>query len=450
MHADSFPRFARTGGLVAAGLLIGWLATSLVLHASLGADYPFDARPGIDALADLDFGAFVESSPLMGPFSLFLRAPFVALSDAFGGSELWDYRLGIVPCLLVAAGLALLVAWLARRRGQAALYCVALVWFWVIGPVNEDALIGGHPEEFLAGSLAVSAVIAAVLDRTILAAVLLGLAVATKQWALVAVAPTLVAAPRAHLRLGLVALGIAVILYLPQAAGNWSGFKDQTSSAADASVGTTDHASAPAKELTIWWPLLTRKEQRLNDGVENITWTRYEAPFLLRRYARPGIVVAAVLLSLLYLRRRRERPAEDALALLALAFLLRCLLDPYDAFYYHVPFFMALSAWEVMSRRSVPVLAVVAALATWVMSGQHLDLERGDQFAYAYLAWSVPLAALLTLIVFAPRRVSERISRALGPSLQTPGDQPRWTNQPPPSRSRNTTTLRPSESTSSK
>ena len=57
------------------------------------------------------------------------------------------------------------------------------------------------------------------------------------------------------------------------------------------------------------------------------------------------------------LRRRRAR-RDDALALLALALLLRCALDPWNLVYYHLPCALALVAWETRRGRPYPVLAL--------------------------------------------------------------------------------------------
>ena len=53
----------------------------------------------------------------------------------------------------------------------------------------------------------------------------------------------------------------------------------------------------------------------------------------------------------------RPRRREDALALLALLFLARCALDPWNIHYYHLPLVLALLAWEVERRRRLPVLS---------------------------------------------------------------------------------------------
>ena len=56
----------------------------------------------------------------------------------------------------------------------------------------------------------------------------------------------------------------------------------------------------------------------------------------------PLIVALALPLSAAWWFSRRRTP-DDVLALLALLFLLRCLLDPVDNAYYHVPFLLSLT-----------------------------------------------------------------------------------------------------------
>ena len=61
----------------------------------------------------------------------------------------------------------------------------------------------------------------------------------------------------------------------------------------------------------------------------------------------------------------RRRTPDDVLALLALLFLLRCLLDPVDNAYYHVPFLLALVAWEGLTRRGPPVVSLLSSAAIY-------------------------------------------------------------------------------------
>ncbi len=64
--------------LYAAGTAIVLLFFSAAITAEPGLDYFIDAGTPIDALARGDWREFYANQPLMGSFSLFLRAPFVA------------------------------------------------------------------------------------------------------------------------------------------------------------------------------------------------------------------------------------------------------------------------------------------------------------------------------------------------------------------------------------
>src|SRR3954447_12373199 len=70
------------------GLLIGLaVSAGIGLRAPVSIDYSHDAGPGIQALLH---GGWTELSaqPLMGPLSLVVRAPLVALVQALGADEL--------------------------------------------------------------------------------------------------------------------------------------------------------------------------------------------------------------------------------------------------------------------------------------------------------------------------------------------------------------------------
>jgi hypothetical protein len=137
-------------------------------------------------------------------------------------------------------------------------------------------------------------------------------------------------------------------------------------------------------------------------------------------------------LSLLAWIRRMDR--QDALLLLALCFLIRCVVDPWDTAYYHLPFLLALAAHEVIGRRRAPLAALLATVAVYgstIMARDHLV---PDVQAALYLAWSVPAMAACVLALYAPARWRAIVARALGrahtalPSLSrllVPAEAPR-------------------------
>jgi hypothetical protein len=97
----------------------------------------------------------------------------------------------------------------------------------------------------------------------------------------------------------------------------------------------------------------------------------------------------------LWLRERGGRVGvRSALLALALAMLLRCVLDTWDTEYYLLPFVMALLAWEVSAPVArLPALALSSSVLAW-LSFQWLPQHVSpDLQAAVFLAWSLPLTA---------------------------------------------------------
>jgi hypothetical protein len=97
--------------------------------------------------------------------------------------------------------------------------------------------------------------------------------------------------------------------------------------------------------------------------------------------------------------------------------LLRCILDPQDLFYYHLPFVLALAAWEAHTRRRAPWLSVSSLVGLYVVFNVvgAADAHTWADFA-GYLAVTLPLVAYLTLRVFG----ASRRDTPAGEPLQAP------------------------------
>src|SRR3954454_9581137 len=115
-------------------------AASVVRAARAGGrwDYAVDAGPPIDALTHFRLHDFLAARPDMGPLSLVLRAPFVAVGQIFSDAHnqhppedyrYWisDYRWGVVPCVLAAGAFGIALARFAEARGRGLLACAAIV-----------------------------------------------------------------------------------------------------------------------------------------------------------------------------------------------------------------------------------------------------------------------------------------------------------------------------------
>jgi glycosyl transferase family 87 len=382
-HALMLLGVAVAAGLISAGPPLGVDYTG---PSTIGKNA---AGPSLEALVRGDLHEFFAQQPMMGGFSLFLRAPFVALVSLFDGKLLHEYRAGAFPCVLALGVLGLVLA--GRVQGErpwaARLVVVGLV---LAGPMTFKSLFWGHPEELLAAALAVGAVIAAP-RRATLAAVMLGCAIATKQWALVAIVPVLVAAlPDRRLRLLLLAGAVAVLWTAPMAIGDLGRFLDQSHAAGHAGAGVTPSS--------LWWQF--GDVVSVQPGLEGGEVRDYAIPMWMTKAAEPFTMAVAAALSILFWRRRRRYCVADALTLLALLMLLRCILDPMTISYHHAPFYTALAAAGVLRTRGIPLLTVAVAGA--LMATSQLALSP-DLLNGVYLAWSLPLAVGLGLSLFAPR-----------------------------------------------
>ena len=385
------------------GVLLFAVALALMLRSAFpidaGVDYFSDASAAIDALAQGDLTTFFAQEPLMGAFSLLLRAPFVAL--VFDRSIDTVYFAGVLPCL---AAVALLAYALRRRMTALGRPAAAITLVTVVAVLNFGVFRSvhwGHPEEILGGALCAGAVLAALRDRGLLAGLLLGLAIATKQWAAIAVVPVLLAASQRRVALLLAAGAIAGALTLPSMLVKPETFVavHKQAAVAGAHIGPANVWMAIARERTAQERHLTAEGYA------------YAIPSSIAALTHPAIVLAAVPLGLLFWLRRRSLKREDALGLLALLLLIRCLADPWNIDYYHAPFLLALLGWEAIARDGWPRLTVFAGAAlatTFPASLVTMSQMSADPLRYSlgYLIWAVPLAGWIALSLYAPARAA--------------------------------------------
>jgi hypothetical protein len=366
-------------------------------------DYGTEAAPSFIALLHGNFSFFLAAAPSYGA-SLILRAPFALPGSLAGGGALLIYRLGALPCLLALGSLGVWLARDLRRAGGGLLGASAAVVLCAANPITYRVLQIGHPEELLGAALCVVAVLLAQRGRAPWAGLALGLAIANKQWALLAVGPVLVALPAGRWRaLALAALvASALVATLALASGTFQA------AATRLVVADTGNIFTP---FQAFWFLGAHGH-----------WIPAMAPSIPKGYRLPPawlggrahllIVWLGLPLSVLALRRRIRPP--DALAFLALLLLLRCWLDPWDNVYYPLPFIVALLAWETSVARRAPFAAAAATAAT-VMIFWYLPQHFGvDAQALSFLVPSTLTLATLATVVYGlrPRR-GERAAPAL-------------------------------------
>jgi hypothetical protein len=272
-------------------------------------------------------------------------------------------------------------------RGAALVFCVA-------NPLTLPALQIGHPEEILGAVLCIGAVLCAMDDRPTWAAVLLGLAIPNKEWAVLAIGPVLLALDRARLQAITITGITAGLLLAPFMLGVSGGVAAQT-------AATGVNTGGIFQPWQIWWFL--GAPGHIARGVAAGYRT---PPGWIESLSHPLIAGIMAPLSALYAGVRRSqsyRVPNAPLLLLTLLLALRCLLDPWDISYYALPFLLALVTWESMSFDRVPVISLLAALGAWFIfqktAGLHLS---ADAQALVFTLVSVPSVIALTVSLYIP------------------------------------------------
>jgi glycosyl transferase family 87 len=360
-----------------------------------------NAGPGIDALLDGHVARFFAVQPLMGLASILLRLPFAGLADAFGGGAIATYRAGALACLLGPIVLGVYLFRRMREGGRPPLEAFLVAAICVANPMTWHALRSGHPEEALAGALVVGGVLTAG-ERPLLSGALIGLAIGTKQWALVAVPVAVVAAPQRRAMLGFVAIAVAACLLLPGPLANHDAADTARKVVADAHT---------LNQVNAWWPLAQTRPLEGTDASIHTLPGR-----LTRGDVAPLVPVVAFLLALAFWRRRDarvDRCTEQALAVLALVLVARCALDPGNQWYYQTGLLLALFAWEGLARFRLPLISLLAAASYWALFGRVVGIGDSALTNATYLGLTAILAAYLAAAAFAPRLLAP--VRALAP-----------------------------------
>jgi Glycosyltransferase family 87 len=347
-----------------------------------------DSWPAVGALARGHVGEYLSAKAMMGPFSTLLQAPFAAVG---GGSGLHAYRWAAFPCVFATGLVGLYLGRFAGRRGAPVATRWLLATLFLVNPLTFEALQAGHPEELLAAALAVAAVASAAEGAGWRAAILLGLALASKQWAVIAILPTLMALPERRIRGAAVAIGVAALLVLPGIIASPGAFADVHDSAA--------HTGRIVTPWSLWYPLGSETTRVLHVGTTHLLATIHEAPPLVGSYSHPLIVLLAlaVPLALAYRRRGFGLSGSDAMALLALLALLRSALDPVDNVYYHVPLLLALVGWDAAAGEKLPLRALAGTAIAFGMREWSLHLTDVAAYSRTYVAFA--LAALLAIAI---------------------------------------------------
>jgi hypothetical protein len=374
-------RVAALGLAIGTGML-AWATGETGSTAHLN-DFFHEAWPAYQALSHWHLLQAVRLAPVYVG-SLVLRAPFALLASAFGGGSRAVFFATGLPCVVAEAAFC---AWLSaqpRRAGVAGRgNRLGLLLVWFLNPVVIVALVLGHPEEILGAVLCAAGVVLAVQGDDRWSGVLIGLAVANKTWAAVAVPVALVALPAGRRWRGLLLIAatagailipVTAVRVLDAAAG---------SGGAGAQLGAQVGSLSFPREL-LWW---------------------FGPHSWIVRESRWALLAVTSCCALLWLaRNNRAAPARDAVAdamlMLALVLLLRCALDPWDNLYYNVPFLLALLTYEARLGRMPRLTLLYTVLLIPVLAPDVLSSLSANQRAAAYAAVALPMIAWLSCKLF--------------------------------------------------
>ena len=162
-------------------------------------------------------------------------------------------------------------------------------------------------------------------------------AVVAKQWAVLAILPAAMAAPRGGWRIAAAgAIGTGLLRRPPA---------QPRGARVHAAITNTGALFHPHQ---LFWPFGVPATPEFTAAGHG---TRM-GPGWLMPLTRPLIVAAgAAVAAAWWLRSGPDRNRDDVLGVLALVFLLRCMLDPWDLIYYHLPLVVSLAAWEARRGR---------------------------------------------------------------------------------------------------
>jgi hypothetical protein len=232
------------------------------------------------------------------------------------------------------------------------------------------------------------------------------LAIANKEWALLAIGPVLLAMPAKRRLLCLMIAGaVSVAVLAPLALVSSGGFISGTQAIANA-------PSSIFQPWQVWWFL--GHHGALVHGLFGSPKIGYRiAPSWVGGVSHPLILlVGAAITASLWLSRRRHVGSRallgerDALLALALLLLVRCVLDTWDTEYYLLPFVFVLLTWEALgSTDRPPVLALAGTALVWLTFQWAPAHISADAEAALFLAWSLPLMGLLGVALYRPRSV---------------------------------------------
>ena len=390
---------------VVTAVVSGWAE----LTSYLWTDYEQANEVPFRALVHGDFATFFHAAPIEGP-SLLMRAPFAFSAWLWNAGDMAIYRMTSVPGLMAAVVFAVVLWEIRHRRFPQARWGILTVLLVAGNPLLLHALDIGHPEEMVGAVLCVGAILAALSNRPWLAAVLLGLALGNKAWAVLAIGPVLLALPRRRGAVLLLSCAIGAAFVAPFL------LVAHSSQSAVLSAGDTAGVFQPWQ---LWWPL--GDHGHVIHGFFSDKPGYRAAPAWIAPVTHPLIAALVVPASIAWWWRHRGRTSSpDVLLLAAFLFLARCVLDAANNGYYHLPFLMCLLAWETLRRERPPVLTAIASGVVWLTIKQAQHWATPDVQWAIYMTWTIPVLVALGYAAFRGTYAISRSPTAATSATRTP------------------------------
>jgi hypothetical protein len=254
----------------------------------------------------------------------------------------------------------------------------------LVNPLVSDALYWGHPEELLTASLAIGAILAAGEGRAPLTAVLAGVAVASKQWAVLILVPAILLLEKDRIRVVVLSGAVAMLAWLPMIAANLVAFRH--------ALRYVSHPQ-PVVTLYTWlYPFSPRGSVTVtNIFGDSRTFDAHQLLGVEATLARPLITLLGVAIPLLvWWRGSRRASVEQMLLASALVLVCRCALDPGSMAYYHFPLLLILLAYDAVAGRRVPIAGLLGVAVSFVV------LDRFPAYIGMGVANDLYIAATVT------------------------------------------------------
>jgi hypothetical protein len=386
-------------------------------------DYEGEAKPAIDHLIAGDLAGYMHAMPGYSG-AVMMQSPFALVGNLLGPDhDVWAWRAQAIPGMALLVGLGIVLGLRVSRgiggNAGTAWGCVTAV---LVGgaPFALLAAQTGHVEEAMIAGLAVASVLLAARGNVTIAAGLVGLAAASKPWAVIAIPVVLLACSdrRALVRATVVCFVVGAAVMAPTFVAGGSARVTASAHSSTSGIFKPDNVFWFAGRTNPKWAQVqeAKTDKLFQADATKASWAQRLEPAWAAKVSHPLVIGFAFVLSLAFWRRRRGGIlSDDLLLLLSAVCWWRCLLDTWNVHYYALGALLALVAWEA-NRGRPPVLSCVVTTLAWttfqIFPASSLT---PDTHTAMYLAWALPLGIGMVVRLLAPEAFASASSRLGAP-----------------------------------